>query len=71
MSQCGRGMQTKVALGQRLGERVCVLRWTNLTTCDVSASPWTLICQIHGRKIKGVVDDGPYVRVRCGEKRQL
>ena len=28
----------------------------------------TLLCQIHGRKIKGFVDDGPDVLVRCSEK---
>ena len=28
----------------------------------------TLLSQIHGRKTKGFVDDGPDVRVRCGEK---
>ena len=64
--RCDKGTQTEVALGHRSGERVCVLRWTDLTTCDVSASPWTLICQIHGRKIKGFVDNGPEVCVRCG-----
>ena len=65
-SRCGRGTQTEVALGQRLGERVCVLWWTNLTTCDVSASPRVLICQIHARKINHFVDNGPKVRIRCG-----
>ena len=34
-------------------------------------SPRTLLCQIYGRKTKGFMDDGPDVRVRCGEKRQL
>ena len=57
-----------MALEQRLGERVCVLQWTNLTTCDVSTSPEALICQIHARQIKGFVDDGPDVCVRCGGK---
>ena len=28
----------------------------------------TLLCQIHGRKTKGSLDDGPDVRVRCGGK---
>ena len=28
----------------------------------------TLLCQIYGRKTKGLVDDGPDVRVRCSEK---
>ena len=62
------GMQTEVALGQRSRERVCVFRWTDLTTCIISTSPKALICQIHARKIKGFVDDGPDVRVRCGGK---
>ena len=46
----GRGTQTKVALEQRSGERVCVLRWMNLTTCDVIASPGAFIWQIRARK---------------------
>ena len=66
MSRCGRGMQTEVALEQRLGEHVCVLQWTKLTTCDVSASPGALICQIRSRKIIFFVDNGPKVHVRCG-----
>ena len=28
----------------------------------------TLLCQIHGEKTKGFVDDGPDVHVRCGGK---
>ena len=61
-----------MALGQRLGEHVCVLRWMALTTYDVSASPGALICQIHARKINHFVDNGPEVRVRCGGwRRQL
>ena len=44
------GMQTKVALRQRSGEHVCVLRWTYLTTCDVSTSLEEFICQIRARK---------------------
>ena len=72
MIDCSRGMQTEVALGQRSGERVCVLWWTNLTTCDVSASPRALTCQIRARKINCFVDSGPEVRVRYDEwKRQL
>ena len=63
----GRGTQTEVALGQRSGERVCVLRWRDLTTCDVSASPGELICQIRTRKVNRFVDNGPEVRVRCGD----
>ena len=30
--------------------------------------PRKLLCQIHGRKAKGFVDNGLDVRVRCGEK---
>ena len=70
--RCGRGMQIEVALGQRSRERVCVLRWTDLTTCDVSASLGVVLCQIHARKINHFVDNGPEVRVRCsGWSRQL
>ena len=65
-SRCGRGTQTEVALRQRSRERVCVLRWMELTTCNVSTNSGALIFQIHARKIKGFVDDGPDVRVRCG-----
>ena len=61
----GRGMQTKVSLGQTSGERVCVLRWMDLTTWNVSTSPEAFICQIHARKIKGFVDDGLDIRIRC------
>ena len=72
MRWCCRGMQIEVALGSRLGECVCVLWWTNLTTCDVSASLGAFICQIHARKRNHFVDSGPEVRVRCGKwKRQL
>ena len=51
-------------------ESVCVLRWTDLTTCDVSTSPGALLCKIHARKINHLVDNGPAVRVRCGEWRR-
>ena len=57
-----------MALRQRLGEHVCVLRWMDLTTCDLSTSPGALICKIHARKIKVFVDDGPDVHIRCGGK---
>ena len=66
-SRCGRGTQTEVALRQRSRERVCVLWWTDLTTYDVSASPATVLCQIHARKINHFVDNGPEICVRCGE----
>ena len=48
----GRGSQVDVVearksrwLSDRGQESVCVLRWMNLTTCDVSASPVALLCQ--------------------------
>ena len=63
---CGRGTQTEVALGQRSGECVCVLWWTDLTTYDVSESLGALLCQIHARKINHFVDSGPEVCVRYG-----
>ena len=34
----------------------------------MGGSSRTLLCQIHGRKTKSSMDDGPDVRVRCGEK---
>ena len=34
----------------------------------MGGGPRILLCQIHGRKIKGFMDDGPNVCVRCGEK---
>ena len=34
----------------------------------MGGGPRTLLCQIHVRKTKGFVDDGPYFRIRCGEK---
>ena len=61
-----------MALGQRSGERVCVLWSTNLTTYDVSASLGEILCQIHAREINRFVGNGPEVRVRCsGWRRQL
>ena len=65
-------MQTKVDLRQRSGERVCVLWWMDLNTCDVSVSLRAVLCQIHARKINRFVDNGPEFRVRCGGwRRQL
>ena len=54
VNRCGRGMQTKVALGQRSGE-LCV-----------SASLGVVICLIRTRKINCFMDNGPKVRIRCG-----
>ena len=34
----------------------------------MGGGPRTLLYQIHGRKTKGFVDDGPNVHVRCGGK---
>ena len=59
-------MKTEVALEQRSGERVCVLWWMDLTTCDVSTSMGALICQIHAIKINHFVHNGPEIRIRCG-----
>ena len=68
----GKGTQTEVALRQRLGEHVCVLRWTDLTTCDVSASSGALICQIHEKEMIHLLDDGLDICIRCGGRsRQL
>ena len=61
----GRGMQNEVALRQRSREHVCVLQWTDLTTCDVSASPGEFICQMHARKRNCFVDSVLEFRVRC------
>ena len=47
-------------------ESICELKRTNLTTCDASASPGALICQIHARKMNRFVDNGPEIHVRCG-----
>ena len=65
-SWCGRGTQTEVVLRQRLGEHVCVLWWTDLTTCDVSANLGAVIFQIRTRKVNHLQENGPEVRVRCG-----
>ena len=51
---------------------MCELRWTELTTCDVSASLEALICQIHANKMIHFLDDGLEIRLRCGGRsRQL
>ena len=42
------------------------LRWMDLTTCDVSASPRVVICQIHAREIIHFLDNGPEICLRCG-----
>ena len=34
----------------------------------MGGGPRTLLCQIHGRKIKVFMDDGLDVRMCCGEK---
>ena len=45
---------------------VCELRWTDLTTCDVSASTERVICQMHAKEMIRPSDDGPGIRIRCG-----
>ena len=64
------------SVGQRYANRggsqievrraMCELWWMELTTCDVSASPGALICQIHARKINRFVENGPEIHIRCG-----
>ena len=45
---------------------VCELWWMDLTTCDVSASPETVICQMHAKEIIRLSDDGLKIHIRCG-----
>ena len=45
---------------------MCELWWTNLTTCDVSASPEAVICQIHAKEMMCLLGDRPESRIRCG-----
>ena len=53
-------------------ESMCELRWMDLTTCDVSASPRVVLCQIHARKINHFVDNGlKVIRVVCMEQEAL
>ena len=70
---CGKGSRFGVTkarkstwLSDRGQESVCELRWMDLTTCDVSASPGAVLCQTHARKINRFVDNGPGIHVRCG-----
>ena len=64
VSQCGRGTQTEVALKQRSRERVCVLRWTDLTTCDVNTSPEVVIFQMHAKEMIHSLDDHLKIHIR-------
>ena len=51
---------------------MCDLRWTDLTTCDVSASSEVVICQMHAKEMIRLPDDGLEIRIRCGgQSRQL
>ena len=51
---------------------MCELWWTDLSTCDVSASPEVVICQRHANKMIRLLDNGPEIRIRCsGWSRQL
>ena len=45
---------------------MCELWWTDLTTCDVSASLEAIICQMHATEMICPMGDGPETRVRCG-----
>ena len=47
---------------------MCELWWMELTTCDVSASPEVVICQIHAKEIIHLLDNGPKICIRCGER---
>ena len=42
------------------------LWWMDLTTCDVSASPVVVICQMHAKEMIRPLDDGPGTHIRCG-----
>ena len=51
---------------------MCELRWMDLTTCDVSASPGPIICQIHAKEIICLLDDGMDICIRfVGPSRKL
>ena len=45
---------------------VCELWWTDLITCDVSASPEAVICQMHAKEMIHPPDNDPGIRIRCG-----
>ena len=45
---------------------MCELWWTDLTTCDVSASPEAVICQIHAKEMIHLSNDGLDIYIRCG-----
>ena len=51
---------------------MCELWWMDLTTCDVSAIPESVICQMHAKEMICPSDDGTEIRIRCGgQGRQL
>ena len=62
----GRGTQSKVALGKRLGELCVSCGVTNLTTCDVSASLEVFICQMHAKEMIRPMGNCMGTRIRCG-----
>ena len=45
---------------------VCELWWMDLTTCDVSASPKAVICQMHAKEMIYIPNDGMNIHIRCG-----
>ena len=45
---------------------MCELWWTDLTTCDVSASLEAFISRMHAKKMIRPSDDGRKTHVRCG-----
>ena len=51
---------------------VCEFWWMNFTTCDVSAIPEEVICQIHAKEMIHLSEDSLEIHIRCGgQSRQL
>ena len=44
---------------------VCEFWWTDLTTCDVSASLKAVVCQMHVKEMVRSLDSGLETRIRC------
>ena len=61
-----------MALEKNSGERACDLWWTDLTICDVSASPEAVMSQIHAKEMSRSPDNGLVICIRCdGRSRRL
>ena len=45
---------------------MCELLWMELTTCDVSASPEAVICQMHAKEMIHPLGNGLGTYIRCG-----